>query len=102
MTFALQVDFCKPLPALIIQAVRVDQTVTVTILPITSDLVDAPLRRLTVEPSETNGLRRRSQIMIDKVSTTQRDKISPAFGAAGDTLMLEASRALALFLGLVA
>ncbi|WP_298282596.1 type II toxin-antitoxin system PemK/MazF family toxin [Acidocella sp.] len=102
VTVALQGDFGKPRPALIVQADCFDETGTVTILPVSSAIIDAPLLRLTVQPSEQNGLRKASQIMIDKASTTQRDKIGPAFGVAGDMLMLEVSRALALFLGLAA
>ena len=99
MTIALQGDFGKPRPALVVQADRFSETATVTILPVTSALVDAPLLRLTVEPSEINGLRKRSQIMIDKASTIQRDKIGPAFGQLDDETMVSVTRSLAVFLG---
>jgi mRNA interferase MazF len=99
VTIALQGDFGKPRPALVVQADRFDETATVTILPVTSAIVDAPLLRLTVEPSEMNGLQKRSQIMIDKASTTQRDKMSPAFGHLDDETMLSVTRSLAVFLG---
>jgi mRNA interferase MazF len=62
-------------------------------------LVNAPLIRLTVEPSLENGLRAISQIMIDKVMTVRIEKIGRAFGQLDDTTMLEVNRALALFLG---
>jgi mRNA interferase MazF len=99
VTVALQGDFGKPRPALIVQADRFDETATVTILPVTSAFVDAPLLRLTVEPSETNGLQKRSQIMVDKVSTTQRDKLGSAFGCLESDAMLSVTRSLAVFLG---
>ncbi|WP_324482348.1 type II toxin-antitoxin system PemK/MazF family toxin [Acidiphilium sp.] len=51
-------------------------------------------------PSETNGLRKRSQIMIDKASTTQRDKIGSTFGHLDDETMMSVTRSLAVFLGI--
>ncbi|HQT47307.1 MAG TPA: type II toxin-antitoxin system PemK/MazF family toxin [Acidocella sp.] len=100
VTVALQGDFGKPRPALVIQADRFEEAATVTILPVTSTLIDAPLLRLTVEPSEVNGLWKRSQIMIDKASTVQRDKIGPAFGHLDDETMVSVTRSLAVFLGI--
>jgi mRNA interferase MazF len=100
VTVALQGDLGKPRPALVVQADRFDATATLTVLPLSSALVDAPLLRLTVEPDDLNGLRVRSQVLIDKAATIQRAKVGPAFGAATDAFMLSVSRALALFLGL--
>jgi mRNA interferase MazF len=100
VTVALQGDFGKPRPALVIQADRFEEAATVTILLVTSTLIDAPLLRLTVEPSEVNGLWKRSQIMIDKASTVQRDKIGPAFGHLDDETMVSVTRSLAVFLGI--
>jgi len=100
VTVALQGDLGKPRPALIVQADRFETTASVTVLPVTSTLIDAPLLRLSVAPDERNGLRKTSQVMIDKPSTVSRDKIGPTFGIASDTVMLSVNRALALFLGL--
>ena len=99
VTVALQGDHGKPRPALVIQFDQFPDTATVTVLLITSTLVDAPLIRLTVEPTPENGLRMTSQIMIDKVMTVRRDKLGEAFGQLDDARMLEVNRALALFLG---
>jgi hypothetical protein len=44
------------------------------LLPTTSALVDAPQLRFKVDPSSANGLRRPSQIMIDKAVTVVRAK----------------------------
>jgi len=81
ITVALPGDLGKPRPALIIQADRFERLATLTVLPITSTLVDAPLLRVTLEPSDTNGLRKRSQVMLDKISTIRRDKLGPRIGA---------------------
>lgn len=100
VTVALQGDYGKPRPALVVQADQFAELGSVVILPITSTLVDAPLLRLTVEPSPDNGLRAASQIMLDKPMTVKADKIGPSFGHLDDTTMVSVNRSLALILGL--
>jgi mRNA interferase MazF len=100
VTVAIQGDFGKPRPALVVQANPFDGLATLTVLPVTSKIVDAPLLRVTVEPDDRNRLARRSQVMIDKIITVRRDKVGPAFGAANDELMLAVNRALLVFLGI--
>ena len=100
VTVALQGDFGKPRPALIVQADVFADHATVTVLPVTSALSDAPLLRLTIEPNPTNGLRQRSQIMIDKAMTIMRTKTGDAFGRVDRNEMIEVDRRLAVFLGI--
>lgn len=100
VTVALLGDFGKPRPALIVQADHFAKLTTLTVLPVTSTLVDAPLLRLTVEPDEHNNLARTSQVMIDKLVTLRRDRVGEPFGRASDELMLAVNRALAVFLGI--
>ena len=100
MTVALQGDYGKPRPALIIQADQFVDLGSVVILPLTSTMVEAPLLRLVVEPSSDTGLRNTSQIMLDKPMTVKADKIGPAFGHLDDAAMVSVNRSLALFLGL--
>ena len=97
---ALQGDYGKPHPALIIQADQFADLESVVILPITSTLVDTPLLRLKVDPSADNGLRTASQIMLDKPMTVKVDKIADAFGHLDDAFMVSVNRSLALVLGL--
>lgn len=66
VTIAMQGDFGKPRPALVIQADQFREHATVTVLPVTSTLIAAPLFRVTVQPSAENGLRKPSQVMVDK------------------------------------
>ena len=75
VTIALPGDFGKPRPALIIQADEFDQTGTVTVLLVSGTLVDAPLIRTAIDPTPANGLRKRSQVMVDKAMSVKRDKI---------------------------
>lgn len=100
VTVALQGDYGKPRPVLVIQSDLFDGHPSVTILPITSALVDAPLFRLSVDPTPGNGLRKRSQVMVDKVQTIARDKIGEAFGRLEDESMLAVNRAFLLWIGL--
>lgn len=97
---ALQGDFGKPRPALVIQSDLFADHPTITILPITSDRRDTPLFRLDVEPDATNGLRAACQIMVDKAQTVRRDKIGDRIGRLDDSRMLAVSQALALWVGL--
>ena len=100
VTVAMPGDFGKPRPALIIQADQFEDTGTVTVLLVSGTLVDAPLIRPTVRPSPENGLRKPSQIMIDKAMSVKRDKLSSSFGRLDDESMLSVTRSLAVFLGL--
>ena len=100
VTVSLQGDYGKPRPALVIQSDMFSEMPSRTILPLTSALVEGPLLRVPVEPSDGNGLRVPSQIMIDKASTVPADKLGPAFGTLDDAAMLAVNRSLALFLGL--
>lgn len=100
VTIAMQGDFGKPRPALVIQSDQFNEHATVTVLLVSSKLVDAPLLRVAVQPSEINGLQKPSQVMIDKAMTVKRDKLGEAFGSASDEVMLEVGRCLAVFLGI--
>ena len=99
VTIAMQGDFGKPRPALVIQSDQFNEHTSVTVLPVTSTLVEAPLLRVTVQPSSENGLQKPSQVMVDKTMTVKRDKIGPAFGNIDADTLVEVERCLAVFLG---
>lgn len=101
VTIALQGTYGKPRPALVIQSDLFAEHPSVTILPVTGELRNTPLFRISVDPTETNGLRKASQIMTDKVQTVPREKIGDVFGHLAEEDMLAVSRALAVFLGVV-
>ncbi len=100
VTIAMQGDFDKPRPALVIQSDQFNEHATVTVLLVSSALVDAPLLRVTVQPTPGNGLQKPSQVMVDKAMTVKRDKLGEVFGSASDSAMLEIGRCLAVFLGI--
>ena len=99
---ALSGDYGKPRPALVVQSDLFSEHPSVTLAPVASTIVDAPLFRVTVEPSATNGLRAISQVMVDKLTTVRRDKVARTIGHLADDAMLRVSRALVLWLGIAA
>ena len=100
VTIAMQGDFGKPRPALVVQANQFNGHSSVTVLPVTSTLFAAPLLRVTIQPSAENGLQKPSQVMVDKALTIKRDKVGPAFGHIDSNSMIEVERCLAVFLGI--
>ncbi|MGQ0629551.1 MAG: type II toxin-antitoxin system PemK/MazF family toxin [Sporichthyaceae bacterium] len=90
----------KPRPVVVLQDDLFDATSSVTIAPFTTSTVEAPLLRLAVEPSASNGLDRPSSIMVDKVTTVPRAGIGPPVGRLADTDVVRLNRALVVFLGL--
>ncbi len=99
VTIVLPGDFGKPRPALVIQSDLFDSSATVTVLLVSGTMVEAPLFRLSVEPTPENGLHKPSQIMVDKAMTVKRDKLGETFGRLDDGTMVAVNRALAVFLG---
>ena len=91
----------KPRPALILQSDLFSTLGSVTVCLFTTDLLDAPLFRLTVEPSSSNGLQEVSQIMIDKIVTVPQKTIGPRIGSLDHDLLVGVDRSLAVFLGIV-
>ncbi len=99
----LQGDYGKPRPALVVQSDLFNETsASVTVAPVTTTVVDAPLFRITLDPSKGNGLRAVSQVMVDKLTTVRRDRVGSTIGRLEDDTMLRVARALALWLGIVA
>ena len=94
-------SYGKPRPALLIQSnFFLDVHPSITILPLTSYLREAPLFRLRVEPSDENGLQNTSEIMVDKITTVPREKASDTFGHLENMYLKEAERLLAVWLGI--
>ena len=71
----------KPRPALVVQSDLFNDThASVTVCPVTSDCVDAPLFRITLPPGSRTGLQVPSQAMVDKVVSVPRDSIGRIVG----------------------
>jgi mRNA interferase MazF len=91
-------DYGKPRPALVIQSDLFAEHPSVTVLPITSHLVEAPLLRIAIGPE--SGLERISQVRIDKAQTPRRERIGAVIGRVDGATLAAVNRALAVFLGL--
>jgi mRNA interferase MazF len=100
VTVAVQGDDGKPRLALVIPSDHFRALGSVTVLPITSELADAPLLRLALEPGPGNGPQKVSQVMIDKAVTVRLDKIGAVFGRIDNAALAEVDRRLAVFLGI--
>jgi len=100
VTIALQGDYGKPRPAVVIQSDQYKETGSLVVLLLSSDVLDAALMRVTVQPSAQNGLQKPSQVMVDKVYTLPRSKVGNAFGSIEDEIMREVDRCLTVFLGI--
>jgi len=100
VTVALQGDFGKPGPALVIQSDAFTPThETVVVLLVSSYVIDAPLFRVSIEPSEQNRLQQISQVMIDKVMTVRKERLGDVFGHLENRYVSEVNRLLAVFMG---
>jgi mRNA interferase MazF len=97
---ALQGDFGEPWPAAIVQSDWLAGTDSVLLCPLTGELRDAPLFRLLLSPSASNGLRKPSQLMVDKLVAVRRERCGPPFGRLADEELVALNRMLSLALGL--
>ena len=94
-------DYGKPRPAIIVQSDWFNEThASILVCLLTSDLQDATLFRIPIEPNERNGLRQPSQIMVDKLLAVRRDRIGDRIGELDRETVVRLNRSLALFLGL--
>ena len=91
----------KPRPAVILQDDLFDATASLTLCPFTTHFIDAPLIRITVEPSDHNGLRTSSQLMVDKITTVSKGMVQDGVGRLSDEDIVRLNRAVIVFLGLV-
>ncbi|CAN5193401.1 type II toxin-antitoxin system PemK/MazF family toxin [soil metagenome] len=90
----------KPRPAVIVQDNSFDATASVTVCAFTTNPTEAPLFRVSVEPSEQNGLRETSNLMVDKLTTVHRRRIGTRIGRLEDQDVVRLNRAILVFLGL--
>ena len=89
----------KPRPVVIIQDDRFDATDSITVCAFTTDLTEAPLIRLVVEPDTANGLISRSSLMVDKITTVHRSTLREKIGTLADQDMVRLNRAVMVFFG---
>ena len=85
----------KPRPALVVQANRwLQGHPSVTLCPLTSTLLDAPLVRIPVSPNPRNGLKKASQLMADKLFTVPIQSVGAVVGVLEPQALIELDLAL--------
>ena len=99
ISVSLAGDYGKPRPAIIIQSDDFQHLESVTVVPLTSNVLSMEACRVVLQPTETNGLRETSQVMIDKAGTLPRLKAGPLIGQLSSAEIALVDRALAAFLG---
>jgi mRNA interferase MazF len=101
VTVAATGDYGKPRPAVIVQTDALPAAhASVVVCQMTSDCSDAPDFRVTIDPSEGNGLRVKSQVMADKPVTIRRERIGRQIGHLDDKDVARLNIALAFVMGL--
>jgi mRNA interferase MazF len=91
----------KPRPAVVVQANRWLQAhPSVTLCPLTSTLRQARLVRIAVEPSGRNGLRKPSQLMVDKLFTVPTTAVGEVVGQLEPQVLVDLDLALRSWLEL--
>lgn len=90
----------KARPVVVVQDDRFDATTSVTVCPLTTNPVGAPLTRIAVEPTVATGVEQPSQIMVDKIATMPRANVRDHIGRLADADLIRLDRALLVLLGL--
>lgn len=94
-------DYGKPRPAVVVQADLFNPThASILVLPITSHRIDTPLFRVPVSATKKNGLRVKSEVMVDKVTALRRDRIRKQIGRLSDRDTKQCETALRTMLAL--
>ncbi|MDQ2638505.1 MAG: type II toxin-antitoxin system PemK/MazF family toxin [Actinomycetota bacterium] len=101
-TVAGGVYAAKPRPAVIVQDDLFDATTSVTVAPMTSTLLDAPLMRIRISGGDgrLSGLDHDSDVMIDKLTTVRRSNLHARVGRLTAEEVVEVERTMMAFLGL--
>jgi mRNA interferase MazF len=91
----------KPRPGVVVQSDLFNAThATVTLCPITGTVRDYPLFRIDVPPSRSNGLKKHSQVMVDKIITIPREHIGQVVGEVSTEQIRAINSSLQLWLAL--
>jgi len=91
----------KSRPAVVVQTDYANQTQrSIVVCPLTSSLQEAPLFRIRVMPSEETGIKKESQVMVDKIVALRREKLAHIIGRVDEDTVVRINRSIAFWLGL--
>ena len=95
-------DYGKPRPAIIVQSDTLGGDFeSVIVCPLTSFDGPLPPFGLILEPSANNGLRARSQAMVEKPTTVSRRRVGQKIGRVDDEQIEKLDTILAFVMGLI-
>lgn len=90
----------KPRPAVIVQDDGYEALDSVTVCPFMRELATVP--RPQIAPSESNGLREPSLLMVDKSSTVSKSELGHRLGRLSESDLSRLNRAMVVFLRIAA
>jgi mRNA interferase MazF len=100
-TVATRGDYTgKRRPVVIVQDDAFEETDSVVVCGLTTNLAAAPLFRINITPNERNGLRSQAAVMVDKITTVPRSRMRDLVGELDTGNLIEVERAMLVFLGL--
>ena len=93
-------SYGKPRPSIVLQSDLYDSTASVVVFLMTTKLhPESPLIRYSVLPTQANGLKEPTDVMIDKIFTVPRERMGKKIGKLDPAQMTEITAELAIFLG---
>lgn len=90
----------KPRPVVVVQDDRFEGTGSVTVCPLTTNDVQAPLSRIPIRATAGTGIEHQSYIKVDKVTTMPRVNLDDLVGRLEAADLVRLDRALVVFLGM--
>jgi mRNA interferase MazF len=91
----------RPRPAVVVQADLFNDThASISVCPVTSDVIDAPLFRVNLPPGARTGLETSSQVMVDKIVSVPRAAIGDSIGRCSPEELDQVADALRRWLAL--
>ncbi len=90
----------NPRPAIVVQDDLFDALDSMTVCPLTTTVVDAPLLRLPIAATTTSGIDCDSFAMIDKITTVRRSNVGETIGVVTPQQLVELERRLLVFFGI--
>lgn len=96
---ALSGDYGEPRPAIIIQSDVLTDTDSVLICQITSTVRGFSVYRLPIPANPATGLRKKSEIVVEKINAIRRDRCGPVIGRVDEATLMALGRKLAIVTG---
>lgn len=94
-------DYGKPRPAVVVQAEAFNEThSSLVVCPISSEITGLSLFRVSLNASETTGLRKASEAMVDKMTAVDLRRVRDRIGCLNRSEMAVVNIALRIWLEL--